>query len=48
MRMNIFEMEGFLRGKCVPRDLKVNETNAEYLYVNSTRLKLNVRHWKTK
>lgn len=31
MRMNIFEMEGFLRGKCVPRDLKVNETNAEYL-----------------
>ncbi|ENV2817477.1 ead/Ea22-like family protein [Salmonella enterica] len=24
-------MEGFLRGKCVPRDLKVNETNAEYL-----------------
>ncbi len=37
-----------LRGKCVPRDLKVNETNAEYLYVNSMRLKLNVRHWKTK
>ncbi|MXR83667.1 hypothetical protein GTJ59_23345 [Enterobacter hormaechei] len=24
-------MEGFLRGKCIPRDLKVNETNAEYL-----------------
>ncbi|EMK8809637.1 Eae protein, partial [Escherichia coli] len=24
MRMNVFEMEGFLRGKCVPRDLKVN------------------------
>ncbi|EHK1629976.1 Eae protein, partial [Escherichia coli] len=23
MRMNVFEMEGFLRGKCVPRDLKV-------------------------
>ena len=22
MRMNVFEMEGFLRGKCVPRDLK--------------------------
>ncbi|END1234698.1 Eae protein, partial [Escherichia coli] len=21
MRMNVFEMEGFLRGKCVPRDL---------------------------
>ncbi len=31
MRMNVFEMEGLLRGKCVPRDLKVNETNAEYL-----------------
>ncbi len=31
MRMNVFEMEGFLRGKCVPRDLKVNETSAEYL-----------------
>ncbi|EHL6977811.1 hypothetical protein NPI14_002027 [Escherichia coli] len=31
MRMNVFEMEGFLCGKCVPRDLKVNETNAEYL-----------------
>ncbi|EEV5709323.1 hypothetical protein G974_04799 [Escherichia coli UMEA 3426-1] len=31
MRMNVFEMEGFLRGKCIPRDLKVNETNAEYL-----------------
>ncbi len=30
MRMNVFEMEGFLRGKCVPRDLKVNETDAEY------------------
>ncbi|EFW6054054.1 hypothetical protein H3Z08_003791 [Salmonella enterica] len=24
-------MEGFLRGKCIPVDLKVNETNAEYL-----------------
>nr|WP_258134316.1 hypothetical protein [Escherichia coli] len=31
MRMNVFEMEGFLRGRCVPRDLKVNETNSEYL-----------------
>ena len=31
MRMNVFEMEGFLRGKCIPRDLKVNETNDEYL-----------------
>lgn len=29
--MKLFEMEGFLRGKCIPRDLVVNETNAEYL-----------------
>ncbi|HBA3716608.1 TPA: hypothetical protein MJG34_24970 [Klebsiella pneumoniae] len=29
--MKLFEMEGFLHGKCIPRDLKVNETNAEYL-----------------
>ncbi|EUL92839.1 hypothetical protein [Enterobacter hormaechei] len=29
--MKLFEMEGFLRGKCLPRDMKVNETNAEYL-----------------
>ena len=29
--MKLFEMEGFLRGKCISRDLKVNETNAEYL-----------------
>lgn len=31
MRMNVFEMEGFFRGKCVSRDLKVNEINVEYL-----------------
>lgn len=30
-RMTITEMDGFLKGKCIPRDLKVNETNAEYL-----------------
>ncbi|MEI9870399.1 hypothetical protein V5028_19090 [Enterobacter hormaechei] len=29
--MRLFEMEGFLRGKCLPGDMKVNETNAEYL-----------------
>ncbi|MCM7024002.1 hNH endonuclease [Enterobacter asburiae] len=29
--MKLFEMEGFLRGKCIPGDMKVNETNAEYL-----------------
>ncbi len=48
MRMNVFEMEGFLRGKCVPRDLKVNETDADTWCVNLMRLKLNVQHWKTK
>ncbi|HBT3044960.1 TPA: hypothetical protein MBF06_003726 [Klebsiella aerogenes] len=29
--MNVSEMEGFLRGKCLPGDLRVNESNAEYL-----------------
>lgn len=29
--MNTHEMEGFLRGQCVPRDLLVNESNAAYL-----------------
>lgn len=29
--MKLFEMEGFLHGKCLPGDMKVNETNAEYL-----------------
>ncbi|EAA9739157.1 hypothetical protein D7F60_10840 [Salmonella enterica] len=29
--MKLYEMELFLRGKCIPGDLKVNETNAEYL-----------------
>lgn len=29
--MKLFEMQGFLRGKCLPGDMKVNETNAEYL-----------------
>ncbi|HFL4873711.1 TPA: hypothetical protein ACG34L_004036 [Escherichia coli] len=30
-QMSLIEMDGFLKGKCIPRDLKVNETNAEYL-----------------
>lgn len=30
-RMTLIEMDGFLKGKCIPCDLKVNETNAEYL-----------------
>ncbi|HFL4766079.1 TPA: hypothetical protein ACG33R_001723 [Escherichia coli] len=30
-QMALIEMDGFLKGKCIPSDLKVNETNAEYL-----------------
>lgn len=30
-QMPLIEIDGFLKGKCIPRDLKVNETNAEYL-----------------
>ncbi|HBD1511146.1 TPA: hypothetical protein KHV13_001082 [Escherichia coli] len=30
-QMSLIAMDGFLKGKCIPRDLKVNETNAEYL-----------------
>lgn len=30
-QMTLIEMDGFLKGKCIPRGLKVNETNAEYL-----------------
>lgn len=30
-QVSLIEMDGFLKGKCLPRDLKVNETNAEYL-----------------
>nr|DAZ68581.1 MAG TPA: hypothetical protein [Caudoviricetes sp.] len=29
--MTLIEMNGFLKGKCIPSDLKVNETSAEYL-----------------
>lgn len=29
--MNLYEMEGFLRGKCFPGDMMVNESNAQYL-----------------
>lgn len=29
--MNVYEMEGFLRGKCLPGDLLVGESNAAYL-----------------
>ena len=30
-QMSLIEMDGFPKGKCIPRDLKVNEKNAEYL-----------------
>lgn len=30
-QMTLIEMDGFLKGKCTPGDLKVGETNAEYL-----------------
>lgn len=30
-QMTLIEMDGFLKGKCIPSDLKVNETKAEYL-----------------
>ncbi|HCJ8704150.1 TPA: hypothetical protein NV790_001578 [Escherichia coli] len=30
-QMSLIEMDGFLKGKCIPRDFKVNETSAEYL-----------------
>ncbi|MCV5310759.1 hypothetical protein OFP52_14820 [Escherichia coli] len=30
-QMSLIDMDGFLKGKCIPQDLKVNETNAEYL-----------------
>lgn len=29
--MNSFELEGSLRGRCLPGDMKVNENNTEYL-----------------
>ncbi|MCU6241180.1 hypothetical protein [Enterobacter asburiae] len=36
--MKLLEMDGFLRGKCLPGDMKVNETNAEYLVRKFTEL----------
>lgn len=37
-QMTLIEMDGFLKGKCIPSDLKVNETNAEYLVRKFTEL----------
>ncbi|GLY59704.1 hypothetical protein Pcaca05_05620 [Pectobacterium carotovorum subsp. carotovorum] len=36
--MTLIEMEGFLRGKCIPRDMLVNESNAQYLLRKLTEL----------
>ncbi|MDX6914733.1 hypothetical protein R9X49_06385 [Pectobacterium carotovorum] len=36
--MTLIEMEGFLRGKCIPRDILVNESNAQYLLRKLTEL----------
>ncbi|ALX78318.1 hypothetical protein [Cronobacter malonaticus] len=36
--MKLYEMEGFLRGKCVPGDMLVNETDAQYLVRKFTDL----------
>jgi hypothetical protein len=30
--MELYEIEGFLRGKCLPGDLLVGESNAQYIY----------------
>lgn len=36
--MKLYEMEGFLGGKCVPGDMLVNETDAQYLVRKFTEL----------
>ncbi|MGY0156403.1 hypothetical protein ACVQK1_09205 [Edwardsiella tarda] len=38
--MKLVEMEGFLNGKCLPGDMKVNETNAEYLFRKFSELEV--------
>ena len=30
--MELYEIEGFLRGKCLPGDLLIGESNAEYIF----------------
>ena len=41
--MKLHEMEGLLRGKCLPGDMKVNETNAEYLVRKFCELEAQVK-----
>uniref|UniRef100_A0AB39ABV5 Uncharacterized protein n=1 Tax=Pectobacterium phage Pappous TaxID=3158140 RepID=A0AB39ABV5_9CAUD len=38
--MNIVEMEGFLLGKCIPRDMLVNESSAAYLVRKFSELEI--------
>lgn len=46
--MKLYEMEGFLRGNGIPRDMKVNETNAEYLVRNFSEVDSEITHLKKK
>lgn len=46
--MKLYEMEGFLRGKCIPGDMKVNETNAEYLVRKFSEADSEITHLKKK
>ena len=41
--MKLFEMEGFLCGKCLPADMLANETNAEYLVRKISGLQAQVK-----
>lgn len=42
--MKLHEMEGFLRGKCFPGDMRVNETTAQYLCRIIDGLKVEAAH----
>lgn len=42
--MKIHEMEGFLRSKCFPGDMRVNETTAQYLCRIIDGLKVEAAH----
>lgn len=46
--MKLYEMEGFLRGKCIPGNMKVNETNAEYLVRKFSEADSEITHLKKK
>lgn len=46
--MKLYEMEGFLRGNGLPCDMKVNETNAEYLVRKFSEADSEITHLKKK